>query len=226
MNHPSRLRGLYVLTPDALDAATLLARTAAALAGGARVVQYRRKLTDHAARTEEAARIGRLCRDAGALFIVNDDPRLAAEIRADGVHLGRDDGSVADARAIVGPAAIVGVSCYDQVGLAVDAQRQGADYVAFGSFFASSVKPHAVRPPVTLLTEARRAVQCPIVAIGGITFDRAQSLVSAGADALAVISDIYDAPDVQSRASSYSHLFGPAPDDIDNARNDDHDLSQ
>lgn len=226
MNHAAQLRGLYVLTPDALDADTLLVRLAAAIAGGARIVQYRRKLTDAAARLDEASRIARLCRDAGALLIVNDDARLAAEIGADGVHLGRDDGRVADARAVVGSGAIIGVSCYDQLALAIEAQRQGADYVAFGSFFASSVKPHAVRPPVALLADARRAVRCPIVAIGGITLERAPELVSAGADALAVISDIFDAPDVQARASAYSQLFGQAPDDIGNARNDDHDLTQ
>lgn len=226
MNRSARLRGLYVLTPDVLDGDALLIRIAAALAGGARIVQYRRKQTDVAARLDEAARLAQLCRDAGALFVVNDDARLAAAVGADGVHLGRDDGSVAEARAVVGPAAIVGVSCYDQLGLAIEAQRQGADYVAFGSFFASSVKPDAVRPPISLLTEARRVVRCPIVAIGGITLERAPELVSAGADALAVISDIFDAPDVQARASAYSQLFGRAPDDIGNARNDDHDLTQ
>lgn len=226
MNRAARLRGLYVLTPDVLDADELLIRVAAALAGGARIVQYRRKRTDAAARVEEASRIARLCRRAGALLIVNDDARLATEIGADGVHLGRDDGGVAEARAVVGSEAIIGVSCYDQLALAIEAQRQGADYVAFGSFFASSVKPYAVRPPVTLLAEARRTVRCPIVAIGGITLERAPVLVSAGADALAVISDIFDAPDVQARASAYSQLFGQAPDDIDNARNDDHDLTQ
>ena len=226
MNRAARLRGLYVLTPDALDADTLLTRLAAAIAGGARIVQYRRKLTEASARIDEASRIARLCRDAGASLIVNDDARLAAEIGADGVHLGRDDGSVRDARAVVGSGAIIGVSCYDQLALAIEAQRQGADYVAFGSFFASNVKPHAVRPPVALLADARRAVRCPIVAIGGITLERAPGLVAAGADALAVISDIFDAPDVQARASAYSQLFGQAPDDIGNARNDDHDLTQ
>jgi thiamine-phosphate pyrophosphorylase len=222
--HP--IRGLYVITPDELSSEVLIARVADAIEGGARMVQYRRKGLDFAAKLAEARAVAELCRVGGVLFIVNDDPRLAAEVGADGVHLGRDDGTVAAARAIVGERAVVGVSCYDQLDLAVAAERCGADYVAFGSFFPSSVKPGAVRPPLRLLAEARAAVSCPVVAIGGITLDHAPELVAAGADALAVISDIFQAIDVSARSRAYACLFESADGPNRRTQTGDHELTQ
>jgi thiamine-phosphate pyrophosphorylase len=168
-----RMRGLYVITPDDVSSDVLTTRVAEAIAGGARLLQYRRKSIDVAARRAEAKSIAALCRVSGVLFIVNDDPRLAAEVGADGVHVGRDDGTVAAARAVLGERALVGVSCYDRLDLAIAAEESGADYVAFGSFFPSSVKPGAVRPPLQLLTEARAMLSTPVVAIGGITLEHA-----------------------------------------------------
>lgn len=218
--------GLYVITPDGLPSEVLMARIAEALEGGVRLVQYRRKEIAESAKVVEAARIAELCRNSRALLIVNDDPRLAAEVGADGVHLGRDDGSIASAREILGGQALVGVSCYDRLDLAVEAEDLGADYVAFGSFFPSSVKPGAVRPPVQLLTEARSVLSCPIVAIGGITLDRAAELVTAGADALAVISDIFQASDVPARTSAYVRLFESVVGQNRKTQTGDHELTQ
>jgi thiamine-phosphate pyrophosphorylase len=226
MNTGNLVRGLYAITPDELSSDSLIAGVADAVEGGARLVQYRRKHAAGSARLVEAKAIAEICRARGALFIVNDDPWFAAEVGADGVHLGRDDGPVAAARAILGERSVVGVSCYDRLDLAVAAERSGADYVAFGSFFPSSVKPGAVRPPVRLLIEARAALSCPIVAIGGITLDRAAELVTAGADALAVISDIFQAGDVSARACAYARLFGPTASQNRRTKTGDHELTQ
>lgn len=226
MNRGKEVRGLYAITPDELSSDILIARIAEAIQGGARLIQYRRKRIDTSAKIAEAKAIAALCRDRRALFIVNDDPRLAAESGADGVHLGRDDGTVAAARATLGERSVIGVSCYDRLDLAVAAERCGADYVAFGSFFPSSVKPGAVRPPVQLLTDARAVLSCPIVAIGGITLDSAAELVTAGADALAVISDVFQAKDVVARASAYARVFESADGQNCKTQTGDHELTQ
>jgi thiamine-phosphate pyrophosphorylase len=138
-----------------------------------------------------------LCKARGAIFIVNDDVELALAVDADGVHLGRDDATVEAARARLGPDAIVGVSCYDAIGRAQAAISAGGDYIAFGSFYPSRVKPNAARAPLSLIGEAKgRWPGISVVAIGGITGANAAPLVAAGADAVAVISALYDAPDV------------------------------
>jgi thiamine-phosphate pyrophosphorylase len=221
-----RMRGLYVITPDDVSSDVLTTRVAEAIAGGARLLQYRRKSIDVAARRAEAKSIAALCRVSGVLFIVNDDPRLAAEVGADGVHVGRDDGTVAAARAVLGERALVGVSCYDRLDLAIAAEESGADYVAFGSFFPSSVKPGAVRPPLQLLTEARAMLSTPVVAIGGITLEHAPQLVAAGADALAVISDIFQAADVAARSRAYVRMFETAFGPNRMTQTGDHELTQ
>ncbi|PWT70889.1 MAG: thiamine phosphate synthase, partial [Proteobacteria bacterium] len=174
------LRGLYAITPDTTDGDLLLQRTEAILRGGCHLVQYRSKSPAAHVRLEHAKALLRLCRAHGALLIINDDVAMAQAIDADGVHLGRDDAPVAAARAMLGMR-LVGASCYDSLANAENAQRAGADYVAFGSFFPSSVKPHAVRPPVELLKTARAKLSVPIVAIGGITSSNASALIEAGA---------------------------------------------
>ncbi len=198
--------GLYAITPDGPDTEALCRKVERALAGGVRVLQYRRKSVDPAIRLSEAGRLARLCEVSGCLFVVNDDPALAQAVGAPAVHLGRDDGTVAAARSAAGHQLIVGVSCYDELDRAHRAVEEGADYIAFGSFFPSRVKPGAVRPPVDLLTRARR-FDVPVVAIGGITTENAPSLIAAGADALAVISDLFDAEDIEAKADQYRRLF-------------------
>lgn len=206
----SMIRGLYAITPDTLGWDALYERVREALLGGAQVLQYRRKGTTPGDSLAEARALAELCRAAGRVFIVNDDPVLAAESGAHGVHLGRDDGAVAAARRVGGSGFLVGVSCYDELDRARRAADDGADYVAFGSFFPSRVKPGAVRPPVDLLTRAKTAVDLPVVAIGGITTQNAGTLIEAGADALAVISDLFEAGDVRAQAERFVRLFASA----------------
>lgn len=205
----ARVAGLYAVTPECTDTARLVAQVIAAVAGGAALVQYRSKTLDAASRRAQARALAATPAVRRALFIVNDDPDLARDVDADGVHLGEDDASIASARARVGPDRIVGVSCYDDFDNARAAVDAGADYVAFGSFYASSVKPGARHADVALLGRAR-ALRVPVVAIGGITAGNAKTLVDAGADALAVISDVFahdDVADIARAASAIARMF-------------------
>jgi thiamine-phosphate pyrophosphorylase len=189
--------GLYALTPDLADTAALARRTGLVLSGGASAIQYRNKPASAELRLQQAVALRALCSARGAIFIVNDDVELARAVDADGVHLGRDDASVASARARLGPTAIIGVSCYDEVERAEAAIAAGGDYIAFGSFYPSRVKPNAVRPPLRLIAEAKaRWPEVGVVVIGGITAVNAPTLIAAGADAVAVITALYDAPDI------------------------------
>jgi len=201
------IRGLYAVTPDCSDTAALLLSVRQALSGGVRVLQYRNKIADAALSLRQAQTLRELTREFGVTFIVNDDARLAASVAADGVHLGASDGAVSQARALLGKDRLVGVSCYNQLQLGRDAELAGADYVAFGAFFASSVKPGAAAATADLLREARAELRVPIVAIGGITADNGEVLLRAGADALAVISAIFAAAEIQQAAHNLSKLF-------------------
>jgi len=197
-----KLHGLYAITPECLAADELLARVRAVLEGGIGALQYRRKAL---ATLEEAKALALLCRSRGVPFIVNDDVELALAAGADGVHLGKGDGALEAARKRM-KGKVLGVSCYASVDNARDAVAAGADYAAFGSVFSSPTKPGAVRAPLSLFAEAR-ALGLPLVAIGGITLENAPQLLAAGADALAVISDVFDAPDPAARARAYGRLF-------------------
>jgi len=202
------LRGLYAVTPDDPDTARLVAHVTAAVRGGAAIVQYRNKAAPPPLRERQAAALAQACRAHGALFVVNDDARIARDVGADGVHVGEDDGELAAARARVG-AGIVGVSCYNDLARAQRAAEAGADYVAFGSFFASTVKPNARRAGLDLLASAG-PLGLPRVAIGGITLDNAPALVEAGADALAVISAVFasgDPAQIERAARGFAALF-------------------
>lgn len=199
-------RGLYAITPDERDTARLLARVRAVVDAGACWLQYRNKTADDRLRREQASALLPLCRAAGVPLIVNDDWRLAAAISADGAHLGEDDGELGEARAALGSDALLGASCYDSLERARDAVTRGANYVAFGAFFPSPTKPHARRACPTLL-QASAALGMPRVAIGGITPDNGRALVAAGADLLAVISGVFDAPDPAAAARAYRRCF-------------------
>jgi len=185
-----RLHGVYAITPDGIDTPRLLACVAAALAGGAAAVQYRNKSADAELRRTQAVALARVHAARGGLYIVNDDAALAAAVGADGVHVGEDDGSIPAAREQLRPDRLIAVSCYDDFTRAEAAVAAGADYVAFGSFFASSVKPGACRADPSLLQRAR-GLGVPVVAIGGITADNAGGLARAGADAVAVITAVF-----------------------------------
>ena len=190
-----RLRGLYAITPESFD----LKHVEQALEGGAVMLQYRRKEHDAAHAREVVA----LARRYGVPVIVNDSVELALEVDAAGAHLGRDDGDLAAARRRLGPR-ILGASCYNDPTLAQAAVRAGADYVAFGSVFPSPTKPAAVRAPLSLFS---RHLGVPLAAIGGITLENAAQVIAAGADLLAVITDLFEAPDISRRAAQYQELF-------------------
>ncbi len=201
------IEGLYAITPDVADTAELSRLVRLALRGGARILQYRNKTAAAGLRLQHAQALRGLTREFGTTFIVNDDAQLAAQVDADGAHLGGEDGSVAAARALLGNEKIVGVSCYNRAALAHEAVRQGADYVAFGAFFSSSVKPDAAQATVQMLKAARSELNVPIVAIGGITQRNSAALIAAGADALAVITALWAAPDIEASAQEFSTLF-------------------
>lgn len=187
-------RGLYAITDSQLIGERLLESVKAAILGGAAVVQYRDKSDDHARRAEEAGALQQLCRSHDVIFIINDDVELTAQIGADGLHIGQEDDSLNRARQRLGDDTIIGVSCYNRFELAQTAEQSGADYIAFGRFFSSNIKPDAVDAHFELLQRAREEINIPVVAIGGITAENGGQLVEAGADLLAVISDLFDRP--------------------------------
>ena len=203
-------RGLYLLTPDEHDGERLLARTLPLLPF-ASCVQLRAKGLDRQVLMAAGQRLRSVCREADVAFIVNDDPGLARELDADGVHIGEDDASVDDARRLLGDAAIIGVSCYDDLARARRLASEGADYLAFGAFFPSPTKPHARRASLQLLRDSD-ALGLPRVAIGGITPENGGPLIAAGADLLAVISGVFDAADPAAAARAYLSCFkDPTP---------------
>ncbi len=203
-------RGLYLLTPDEHDGERLLARTLPLLPF-ASCVQLRAKGLDRQVLMAAGQRLRSVCREADVAFIVNDDPGLARELDADGVHLGEDDASVDDARRLLGDAAIIGVSCYDDLARVRRLASECADYLAFGAFFPSPTKPHARRASLQLLRDSD-ALGLPRVAIGGITPENGGPLVAAGADLLAVISGVFDAADPAAAARAYLSCFkDPTP---------------
>lgn len=206
----ARVRGLYAVTPDEQDGARLCAMVEAALRGGARLVQYRNKTAPDALRLEQARALLALCRRHGVPLVVNDHVELAATIGAPGVHVGREDGDAAAARARL-PHALIGVSCYNELDRALAAERAGADYVAFGRFFASTTKPGDIRASLELVAAAKQAVRLPIVAIGGITVQNAPALVKGGVDALAVVSALFDSPDITATARAFAALYATEP---------------
>jgi len=203
MNPPGR--GLYLVTPDEPDCERLLARVAPLLAEAA-CLQYRNKSAGPEVRLQQASALRALCARSGVPLIINDDVELAAAVDADGVHLGEHDAAIGEARKRLGAAAIIGVSCYDELARARHAANAGADYLAFGAFFASPTKPNARRATPELLRQAA-VFGLPRVAIGGITPENAAIVVAAGADLVAMISGVFDAPDPVAAARACRALF-------------------
>lgn len=198
-------RGLYLITPDEPDTRRLLARVDAVLEHAA-LLQYRNKSASPDLRREQAETLLALCAARGMRLIVNDDLALAQAIGADGVHLGENDGDTRAARIALGPDALIGVSCYDDLDRARTAVATGASYVAFGAFFPSSTKPNARHASFELLRNSA-GLGLPRVAIGGITPDNARAAIAAGADLVAVISGVFDAPDPAAAAHAYCACF-------------------
>lgn len=197
------MRGLYAITPDMADTQALLRKVEEALKAGVAMLQYRNKIMSKDKRLLQARELAPLARGYGVPFIVNDDVEIALAVGANGAHIGREDGDLAAARGKLA-GKILGASCYDDLQKARAAVSAGADYVAFGSVFPSPTKPAAARAPLSLFAADLGVPRC---AIGGITLENAPALIAAGASLLAVISDLFDAPDIGARAGQYRKLF-------------------
>ncbi|MGE6386267.1 thiamine phosphate synthase [Pseudomonas sp. NPDC078416] len=207
-----RLRGLYAVTDSQLLAGKFLSYVEAALDGGVTLLQYRDKSGDETRRLREASALLKLCERYKTRLIINDDAEVAARLGV-GVHLGQTDGSLPDARALLGHKAIVGATCHAQLELADKAKADGATYVAFGRFFNSQTKPGAPTCSLDLLSQARKRINLPIAVIGGITLENAAPLVAHGADLLAVVHGLFGAEtsqEVTRRARAFNDLFKPA----------------
>lgn len=201
------MKGLYIVTPDWDDTQKLVAVTELALRGGAALVQYRHKNASPALREEQASRLLALCRRYQRAFLINDHVDLCIALDADGVHVGGTDASVAQVRAALGPAKLVGASCYGDLQLARDAHRAGASYVAFGGFYPSRVKKYPVTTSLSIIAQSKSEISLPSVVIGGMTQDNAVPLIAAGADMVAAISSVYLAADPEAAARGFACLF-------------------
>ena len=203
-----QLTGLYLITDhDNRPDNKLFSDVTEALLGGVRIIQYRDKTTDENKRLRQATRLRQLTREHQCLFIINDDIVLAEKVEADGVHVGKHDNSIAEARSVLGEEAIIGVSCYNKAYLAIQAYQQGANYIAYGRFFPSSTKPDAVQATPDLISSSKQSLNLPIVAIGGITQDNAPGLIKAGADMVAVINAVFGQPDIMTTTKQFQQLF-------------------
>jgi len=207
MQYNKNLRGLYAITDNKLiKAEELIHKVEQAIIGGAKIIQYRDKSNQYQLRLEQAQALSQLCKKSQIPLIINDDVALAQKVGADGVHLGSDDADISSARAILGEQAIIGISCYNQLSLALDAVKAGTNYVAFGRFFNSATKPNAIGCSVEVLREARQRLNCPLVAIGGITPENGETLIKAGADCLAVIYGLFGQTDIAAAAQKYAKI--------------------
>jgi thiamine-phosphate pyrophosphorylase len=208
MGYGSVAGGLYAITDSSLIPTGELAnRVARAIAGGATIIQYRDKQSTANERHQQAVTLAALCRQHDIPLIINDNIELAAAVGAAGVHLGKTDATLNQARNRLGTEAIIGVSCYNELERATAAAKSGATYVAFGRFFPSRSKPVAVPAEPALLQQARKLIDLPIVAIGGITPDNGGQLIAAGADLLAAIHGVFGQADIQAAAAGYNRLF-------------------
>ena len=205
---PRKLHGLYAITDANLKGDSgLLQQVDQALLGGVRIIQYRDKSSDSERRLAEATALLTLCRRFEVPLIINDDVELAIKSGADGVHLGRNDAAIQQARGRLGKQAIIGVSCYNDLARAESALQAGADYLAFGRFFPSASKPEAIQAEIELLRQAKDRFRLPLVAIGGITPENGGQLIEAGADMLAVIQGVFAQPDIRAACNQFKQLF-------------------
>lgn len=204
---PCNIKGLYVITPDSQEVDLLCSKVRAALEGGATLVQYRNKIADSHLRLRQATALLVLCRAYDVPLIINDHLDLCVKIDADGLHLGMTDCDLVAARRLIGPHKILGASCYNQLDLARKAQLAGANYVAFGACFSAETKPNVVIASLSLFQEAKSTLNIPLVAIGGITLENAPSVLAAGADALAVVTDVFLDDDIHGISQRYAALF-------------------
>jgi thiamine-phosphate pyrophosphorylase len=207
MGTSSDISGLYAITPDLLDTDALVDATKQVLAGGAQLIQYRNKIADQTLLREQAKQLLKHCRAYGIPLIINDHLEIAIELDADGLHVGQDDISVSTARHQLGRDKIIGVSCYNRLDFATQAQEEGADYVAFGAFYTSVTKLNTVTASIDLLCQAKQKIAVPVVCIGGINLNNAIRLIEHGCDAIAVSNALFQVKAIQSSAQQFSGLF-------------------
>jgi len=202
------LTGIYAITDDELlPPLQLCAAVESALAGGIALLQYRSKQDYSATRLRTVRELQTLCAHYGVPLLINDDVELCASVGAAGVHIGRQDAPLAQARKRLGADAIIGVTCHASLADAIVAEQHGADYVAFGRFFPSHTKPTAPPADLALLTHARAALRLPIVAIGGINTENGAAVIQAGADMLACVHSVFGGPDVSAQTRALVALF-------------------
>jgi thiamine-phosphate pyrophosphorylase len=204
-----QIKGLYAVTPDILNTELLCEKVAAALQGGASLVQYRNKAADAGLRLRQATALLALCRSHKVPLIINDHLDLCAQIDADGLHIGATDCDLGAARRLLGETKILGASCYNQLALALKAEQDGASYVAFGACFSSDTKPNAVNAPLSLFAEAKQKIKIPLVAIGGITLQNAPQVIAAGASSIAIVGALFGADDFAATSEQFVYLFNP-----------------
>ena len=206
--HADKLKGLYAITDEHLIAEThFIQMVELALQGGARIIQYRDKSDHRQKRLAQASALRAICDQYQATLIINDDIKLASTVNADGVHLGKDDSQITEARQVLGDNCIIGISCYNDIDLAINAEKNSADYVAFGAMFSSPTKPEAVTADLEIISAAKQQLSIPVCVIGGITGNNIHQVIEHGADMTAVISSLFSTDDIKHRAQTLSQHF-------------------
>lgn len=206
--HADKLKGLYAITDERLIAEThFIKKVESALQGGARVIQYRDKSVNRQKRLTQASALRAICDQYQATLIINDDIELVRAVNADGVHLGKDDSQITEARQVLGDNCIIGISCYNDIDLAISAEKNTADYVAFGAMFSSPTKPEAVTANLEIISAAKQQLSIPVCVIGGITDNNIHQVIEHGADMTAVISSLFSADDIKHHAQKLSQHF-------------------
>lgn len=206
MRNP-RIKGLYAITPELENTGNLLDKTRQVLEGGAQLIQYRNKSANRILLKEQAGLLLQLCREYTVPLIINDYLDLTIEIGADGLHVGQHDAAIAKARNQLGGDKIIGASCYNNLNLALQAEKEGVDYVAFGAFFPSLTKPNTVSVTMNLIAEAKNKITVPIVGIGGIRLTNAKKIIQSGCAAIAVCNNLFQSVNIKAKAAQYAQLF-------------------
>ncbi len=206
-HHQSNISGLYAVTPNELDTKLLVAKVEAALKGGVRLIQYRNKAAGKSLLLRQATALLAACRAYGALLIINDHLDLCARIDADGIHLGATDCKPGPVRRLLGADKIIGVSCYNQLNLAQEAEAEGANYVTFGAYFNSDSASNLISAPLELFQQAKQTIKIPVVGFGEITIDHADRVKAAGADAIAVIDALFEAKNITTLSQQFNAVY-------------------
>ena len=206
--HKGKLKGLYAITDEKLITRQRFSEAVElALQGGARIIQYRDKSDNPQKRFQQASKLCTLCEQYQAVSIINDDIELTKAVNADGVHLGKADVSLTQARQILGDNAIIGISCYNDLTLAIEAEKNTANYVAFGAIFSSPTKPNANIAGLDIISKAKQQLSIPVCTIGGITNKNIQQIIQNGADMAAVINSLFSVDDIKHTAKELSGHF-------------------